>query len=140
MTRRATVEYGKLFIFLLLGVTIVGYAIFASRDYLRGPQITIIEPSDGAIMSTSSLPIKGQVKRVRTLLLNGRSIVMDEEGNWSEIILIYPGPNTITLEASDRFKHTTSKTLIVMGNFEKQAIPTSIPKVPYSTSTLEKIE
>ena len=138
MSRRSTMKYVKRSAYLALVIIIVGYALFASRDYIRGPHIEITEPADNSTTLTSTVTLKGKAVRVKSVLLNGRSITMDEQGNWSEIILLYPGMNTISFLAEDKFKHQTRKTLHIFSTATstnlKKPLNNVIPQGASSTS------
>ncbi len=77
-----------------LGIVIVlGYALFATHDFIIGPTITLSEPQNGATFTRPDIRIKGVVKRIKDITLNGRSITIDDKGNFSETILLAPGYN-----------------------------------------------
>jgi hypothetical protein len=90
--------------FLILAITVVvGYGIFATHDFVIGPTMTILEPVSGSTFTTPSIRIKGVVSRIQDIRLNGRSITIDDRGNFDEAILLAPGYNIFTLEARDKF-------------------------------------
>lgn len=92
----------------IIGIAIiVGYGGFAFRDIIRGPHIKITEPIDGETYATTTVPIKGIASRIQKITLNGRPMVIDEQGNFSEILILFPGYNRILLVGEDRFGHTT---------------------------------
>ena len=104
---------------LILSAVIVGivilalasYGYFQSREYLRGPIVTITEPVDGSASTTSLIAIIGVAKNVSFLTLNGRQIFTDERGVFKESLLLSDGYNILTLEGKDRFGHTATKRL-----------------------------
>mgnify|MGYP001565590123 CR=1 FL=1 len=89
---------------LTLGVIIVlGYGLFATHDFVSGPSIAITEPANGSTFPASSIHIRGVVKRIQDITLNGRSITIDDKGNFNEAVLLAPGYNIFTLIARDKF-------------------------------------
>jgi hypothetical protein len=100
---------------ILAVALIVAYAVWRSLSYARGPNIVIIEPPDGATIVASTVAIRGRVDRVNGLLLNGNPIFIDERGNFSETVVVFPGMNTITFVAHDRFERTTEARLRLFG-------------------------
>ncbi len=104
---------------LILSAVVVGivilalasYGYFQSREYLRGPIVTITEPVDGSASTTSLIAIIGVAKNVSFLTLNGRLIFTDERGVFKESLLLSDGYNILTLEGKDRFGHTETKRL-----------------------------
>ena len=66
-------------------LVILGYSYFAFRDYINGPKIIVIEPINGSTISTSTILVKGQAFRIKDISLNGRPILIDENGNFKKI-------------------------------------------------------
>jgi hypothetical protein len=101
----------NLSIVLVCFLLVIGYALFAFRDIARGPSITISEPTNGSTFSTSTVKILGTALRTQYIALNGRPILMDQQGNFSEIVVLSPGYNVNTFEVRDKFGKTEYKTL-----------------------------
>ncbi len=89
-------------VIVVIATIIISYALYASHGFIKGPDITIMEPRDSSF-STSTIQISGVANRAKTLTLNGRSIFIDEKGNFSETILLSPGYNVENIEAQDKF-------------------------------------
>ncbi len=90
-------------IFILIFCVVIGYAIFATHDFILGPSLIITEPLNGSSFTISSIHIKGVVERIRDISLNGRSITMDDKGNFNETVLLAPGYNIFTFIVKDKF-------------------------------------
>lgn len=101
---------------VLVALIILGYAGFAFRDIFRGPQIIVNEPINGSSFASSSVAIKGVVDRVQSIELNGRLILIDEQGNFNEIVLLSPGYNVETLQAKDKFGRSTEARIELIKN------------------------
>ncbi len=89
--------------FTILGLILVLYIIFQARFLILGPQISINTPEDAQEVLDPVLVINGKAKNVAWLSLNGRQIFTDENGLWSEKLLLSPGTSIMTLTAHDRF-------------------------------------
>jgi len=111
MGHRSVNTYIKILLGVLFIAVIFGYTYFQSTFLADGPQFTFIEPSSGTIVEDSLVEIKGVVSRVSDISLNGNPIFIDEEGNFSEIILLSHGQNIITLEAQDKFERKITEVL-----------------------------
>lgn len=92
---------------------IVAYASWRSLEFARGPHISIYEPSDWASIHATTTLIRGRVERAHKISLNGRPILIDEAGNFSEIVTVFPGMNIWTFEAEDRFDRKIAETIRV---------------------------
>jgi hypothetical protein len=90
-------------------VIIAGYSYYASHSIINGPTITLSSPLDSQIdFSTTTVKIEGIALRTQSITLNGRPIVVDESGNFSEIVLLSPGYNVETLIGTDKFGQSTT--------------------------------
>ena len=114
-TRTTTLRLLRIACAALLIAVIIGYAIWRSLDYARGPVIEITEPTNGSSVNSLTTTIKGRADRVNNLILNGNPIVVDEKGAFSETIAVFPGLNKITLAAHDQFGRSTAKELEIVG-------------------------
>lgn len=108
-------EDGKLILKILLiaffVLIIVGYGLFQSKKILNGPSITITSPTSGDVVTKSDIDISGQAKNISAISLNDRPIFIDESGNFSEKLMLYPGYNIIRIRAEDKFGSSVEKNL-----------------------------
>ena len=95
----------KKFFLILGGIIILAYGLWQARDFIQGPRIYLESPKEGEIFETGLISLKGEAVDVSRLVLNGRTIVIDEEGNFEEKILLLEGVNIIELYAADKFGH-----------------------------------
>jgi hypothetical protein len=115
-TRTAFQRMLKMLAISAFVVIIVGYAVWRSLNYARGPSILVTEPLNGSTVSTSVIDVKGQALRVNTITLNGRPISVDQQGNFSETVIVFPGLNVLTIEAGDQFNRHVKTELQIFGN------------------------
>ena len=116
MTRTSYIKLIKIIGITIIALLILAFAIWRSLDYTRGPHITVTEPTNGSSIAERSVTIKGRVERATNLLLNGNQTNIDEQGNFSEKIIIFSGINKITLSAMDQFGRSTENRLTLLGN------------------------
>jgi hypothetical protein len=103
MTRYGIHKLLRIGTFTLVILIVLGYALFATHDFIIGPTITIYEPQNGSTFTQADVRIKGQVQRIQDIMLNGRSITIDDKGNFNEATLLSPGYNIFELKAHDKF-------------------------------------
>lgn len=119
MTRDTTKRAIAIGTIILVVVVIVGYAYIASHSFISGPSITVTDiagtaapaPIKGVIygsFATSTVTVTGVAKRIQSISLNGSPIQIDENGNFSRIIALFPGFNAETFSGKDAFGHVTS--------------------------------
>jgi hypothetical protein len=108
-------QTGRLYLRIFFGSIVVGgilgYTYFQSIAFLRGPILSVEFPQNGATLEESLVTVVGSASYITKLSLNGRPIFIDEDGRFSEKLLLMYGYNIITLEANDRFDRTTRETL-----------------------------
>ncbi|MSU55166.1 MAG: hypothetical protein EXS46_01330 [Candidatus Taylorbacteria bacterium] len=100
-----------LIIFLLAAVSISGYAYIQSKEFRRGPQITIQEPANGTAFNNPVIHVSGIAENVSSINLNNATIFVDSEGHFNQKLLLLPGYNILTVNAEDRFGKKVQKTL-----------------------------
>ena len=88
---------------------IVFYTFFIAKDLIFGVKIRNVNLSDGAKMTEKIVKITGKAKNSIDLRLNGRSISIDQEGNFNETIAFLPGYNIVNIKAVDDFGNTDEK-------------------------------
>jgi hypothetical protein len=114
MSRRETKFYLKAIVISLFLICLFGYGIFELWKYVMGPKIILASPTNGVSVSESLITISGQGKNTKAITLNDRPIVVDEQGNFSESLLLSYGYNTLKLKAEDRFGKTTEQELQIV--------------------------
>lgn len=121
-------------VFLLVALGIGSYTYVQSRDFLRGPQITITSPKNGETFENPVVVIEGATQHVAYISLNDGTIFIDSQGLFKEKLLLLPGYNILTIKAEDRFGKKTEKTLeLVYKEPLKEVTLNSTPTIPSPT-------
>ncbi len=118
MTRETTKRAITIGTIIFVILVIIGYAYITSHSLISGPSIVVTNisgtaapaPVKGVIygsFATSTVTITGVALRIQSISLNGSPIEIDEAGNFSQIIALFPGFNAETLIGKDAFGHTT---------------------------------
>ncbi|MEK7646217.1 MAG: hypothetical protein AAB381_00790 [Patescibacteria group bacterium] len=136
---RTTTRYIIRTIGISLIVLIVGgYAVWRSLDYVRGPEITIFEPTQYATLATSTVIIRGDTQRINELFFNGTPIAINEDGAFGIISTVFSGINIYTFMAQDSFGRKTSTEIRIVGTVDLPApapTPVSKPEIRISTTS-----
>lgn len=104
---------------MLLGaifLLIVGYSLFQARFIIIGPQITVAYPQDGESVEGNVFTMEGTARNISWISLNDRQIFTDDEGWWSEKLVVREGISTITISARDRFGREVVENIRVVLN------------------------
>ena len=117
MTRKKDVKFFiKIFVPLLFVMIIIGYGYFRAKDLIQGVQITIYEPRNNSTFTESLFEIKGKITKSSAVYINDWKIFLDENGDFKEKLLFFPGYNIITVRTEDRFKRVTENKLELVYN------------------------
>ncbi len=93
------------------------YGLFKAWGFLEGPKIIIDEPKSGRVFKNSYINVRGQAKNIASISLNGRRIFIDENGAFSENLLLAMGYNIMQMEAADKFgRSIKEKREIILNN------------------------
>lgn len=122
----------------ILGITLfalsaIGYAVYQTEDFIRGPVVDFIVPADGETVQEPILSISGTAHKVSFISLNGRPIFTDIDGKWTERVVLHAGYNILTVVARDRFGRETATVKRVV--LAEAPAPPPLPFPPASTST-----
>lgn len=92
----------RLFAITVLIVCGIIYAGWQGRHLILGPELTVInEPS--VVQNDRVIMISGTADNVTSLSLNGRPIMTDQAGNFTEGVVLENGYGVVSLDARDRF-------------------------------------
>ena len=105
----------------VLFVFIVLYAFFNAKDLIFGVKIKNVNIENGAGDEINIVKITGNAKNAKTLILNGREISIDQEGNFDETLALLSGYNIINLKAEDKFGYKDEKNFRLIGGFAEEA-------------------
>lgn len=95
----------------LLGFVIVIYSIFQASKLITGPVIDVYTPQNGATYNSTLIQIQGKARNIAYINLNGTKMFTDKDGYFDEKLLLSPGYNIVTIEATDKFGKKTEKKL-----------------------------
>lgn len=84
---------------------IIFYAYSRTSLLSQGPSLSLKNLQNGQTISTRTLTLEGNAKRAIKLTLNNREILIDQDGNFKDLIILHPGLNLLVLEAKDKFNN-----------------------------------
>lgn len=87
---------------------VVGYFLYQLHFLLSPPSLNIFEPAEtDFITESSSVLFKGQAEPGVKLTINGQQSYIDKDGNFEQTISLFPGLNTVKIEAVNRFNKSS---------------------------------
>lgn len=93
----------SLVIILIVGLLIVGYAFNRSYSLIEGPVINVASPLRGETVTEAVIAVAGTARNIARLTLNGRSISVNDKGEFSEPLIVPEGYTVMTITAEDKF-------------------------------------
>ncbi|MCF7834021.1 MAG: hypothetical protein K9L98_01295 [Candidatus Pacebacteria bacterium] len=102
----------KILKFSFLGVFfifIIVFSFFKTKDLIFGVKISGVNIVDGSTIKDSVLKLTGNAKNASKLVLNGREIYIEKDGNFNETIALLSGYNRVHIQAEDKFGNRDEK-------------------------------
>lgn len=92
---------------IILLSTFILYAHYQARNLISGPSITLTQDPP-TIQHEHTVRVAGLAKNITALTLNGKPIFTDEEGAFSQILVLENGYTIQTFRAEDRYGRSIS--------------------------------
>jgi hypothetical protein len=98
------------FILGILGTLgLFGFIGYNVKDIVIGAPLSVRMVKDGATVADPYLPITGNARHAQQVHINGRQVPIDQEGNFSDGVILSPGYNIVTITQKDRFGNQKEK-------------------------------
>lgn len=117
---------------IFVALFIIIFVFYRSIDLIRGPVLELNEPKNGSVYSFPVIDVRGAVKNVTDVSLNGRQILINKNGFFNEKYILSEGLNKISIVINDRFDRKKENIFDVI---LKSSLPTQT-----GTSTDKKID
>ena len=94
---------------------------FQYRGIVNPPNLTVERPSEGEILKSPTLEVKGKTDPDAVVAINNKQIVLNDKGEFSSTFNLQPGINTIVVESTSKHdkKKTVTRTVTVEENEEE---------------------
>lgn len=99
------------FIGILVSILLVVFVVYLGGQYLRlnqPPPLSIDAPADQQIVASPHVAIEGRTDPDASLVVNGISTVVRDDGRFYIQVELDPGVNTIAVTATSRFGKTAT--------------------------------
>ncbi len=98
---------GKLtLVTILVGVLVAGFlglVIYNVKDMVFGTPFTVHTSADGSTIPDSYVPISGTAAHAKQISINGRTVGIDPQGNFSDGVILSPGYNIVEVDEINQF-------------------------------------
>lgn len=112
-------------IFTVIACILLGtfwYLFRELRSFVAEPLLVVLTPIDGAMVSETALFVNGRTDPGARVRLNEGPVFVDERGEFRESVTLQPGPNKLTVTATNRFEKTKTISLTVENTFTPPAV------------------
>lgn len=131
-------------ILLVFGAFFYLYREF--KSFAAEPQLVIFEPENGVIVDSQEVNVKGKTDKGAQVTLNGQTVFVDNEGAFSDRIVVRSGINTLLVRTANRFQKEKSVTLSIESRFvpavpapEPEIVPEVVPGNSTETPKTEEV-
>lgn len=99
------------FIGILVSVLLVVFFVYLGSQYYRlsqPPNLAVADPKDQEISTEQHIVVDGKTDPDVTVVINGVSTVVRDDGSFYDQVAVDPGVNKVTVTATSRFGKTTT--------------------------------
>jgi cytoskeletal protein RodZ len=87
---------------------IAGYLLFQYRSVYLPPMLEVNSPQQNASITADEVLVKGRADIDATVTINNDAVSLNNKGEFSRQVSVFPGPTTLTIKARNRLgKETT---------------------------------
>ncbi len=97
-------------------VVTVGYIVWQVVSINKVPNLTILQPSDRQVVSSSAVLVKGMTDPGTQLFINDQSVFVQTNGEFEVQIGLGNGPKDLVFLAKNKFEKSVVKTITVIGS------------------------
>lgn len=117
MTNSINSLHSKFWKWILYGFAaiVLSYGILRVLPIMKGVTITLHLPEQNEIYNDSFV-LSGVASHARTLSINGRTILIDPSGEFSDEVILSPGVNKIMIVAEDVRGNLHTKEFVMTGS------------------------
>lgn len=80
-----------------------GYLFYQYSLYTSPPNLMVSRPQEGEIISSDKITVTGKTDADAVISINGQKIALNQKGEFSTIITLSPGVNSIIVESVSKF-------------------------------------
>ncbi len=86
--------------------------------FISNPRLVITSPINNFSTEEKAIMVEGVTEKDAKLFINGQSTIVDENGKFSEVLILQSGLNTIKIKAINRFEKESEKVISGEAKFQ----------------------
>ncbi len=92
----------------LLLVLFFAYLAFSYFQFAGAPPLLVNVPENNLVVNQESVEVIGKTDPQATLVINGQTVALTENGSFDVKIPLQPGLNTLTITATNKYQRQTT--------------------------------
>lgn len=96
------------FVVALIVIFVVGYILFQYRSAFLSPGLSVVSPTENAVVVSQIVTITGKTEQNTTLTVNDLPVYIDKDGNFRKDLSVFSGQTTIVIKAENNFGRKTT--------------------------------
>lgn len=100
-------------VIILIFVVFMGYLLFQYRYAFLNPPLNIISPQNNTVISSSTIDVIGRTDANATVYIDKNITSVNQNGNFSKTINVFPGETVITVRVINKFSRETEQQIKV---------------------------
>ena len=109
----------SIFFISLFFLGLLFYLYLNLNNFVSNPELVILNPANNSIIEESGVTIKGRTDIGNNLFINNQPVLVDEEGFFSESIVLKEGVNIITARSVNQFNKEAIESVSVEARYSK---------------------
>jgi cytoskeletal protein RodZ len=105
---------------LMVVFGIIFYLYKEIGSFSNEARLVVLSPVNNFTTEDNSVMVEGVTDRDAVIYINGKSVIVDDNGKFSENLNIQTGPNTINIKAVNKFSKESEETIIVQSNKKEE--------------------
>ena len=104
---------------IVLGI--LGYLYKEIGAFSSEARLVVLSPANNLSTEDSSVTVEGVTDRDAMIYINGKSVIVDDNGKFKEDLTIQSGPNTINVKAINKFNKESDESIVVQSTKKEEA-------------------
>jgi len=124
---------------LVLALGSLGYLVWQVRSVSAAPRLELAFPKNDESINSRSILVRGSTEPGSRIFLNSQEILVDEKGEFHEVVNLTEGVNILKIRAENKFGKSAELERIVAVKTPADSVATSTPQAVISGIELEII-
>lgn len=108
--------------FISLFFLVLAFYLYKNlNNFVANPELIILNPLSEAVITDTKVLVKGRTDVGNTLFINNQPVLVDDQGIFSENIVLREGRNVITVRSINQFNKEITRSISVEAQYEERS-------------------